>query len=367
MEVYLPIIFLLIFFSYFDLVNLKQNQKWAFLGIIFILLVFQDGFRWETGTDWVPYKNYFVQGAGYVRQRFECGYEFLNNIVYSVSQNYSVFLIFHAVIIYSLFLKSINDYTKYPLITALCFYCTFIGYMGSNRQLIALALCIFAFRYIVSREIWKFLFFVIVASLFHLSAVPFFIAYFLNRRIPRYVYVIAFIAAFMFIPIIVDLSNRILSALPGHSLILERLRIRTIAAANEKEIINPILNVIFGLIKRIIIFLAVYFNLTKLKEKVPSVKLMLNIYFISILIYIMFNNNVQTFVGRGGLYFGSLFEIFLLPSLIYIFRKKSMGRLTIFTVIVILMVMNAFRSITVDLFTPYKGLYINTGYSRKMW
>ena len=234
-----------------------------------------------------------------------------------------------------------------------------------NRQYIALAICFFAIRYVISREMVKFLFCVIIASLFHLSATPFFIVYFLDRRVPKYIYLSIFIFAFMLNPVIISLGDRIISALPGHSLILERLRIRILDAGNITETLNPALNVILGLIKRIVIFLAIYLNLEELKEKIPSIKLMLNIYFISILIYVVFNNTIQTFVGRGSLYFGSLVEVFLLPCLIFLFKKKSMIQL-VYAFVVLIMVMNAFRSTTVDLFTPYKGIFINTEYIREM-
>lgn len=369
MEVYLFIILLLIIFSYLDL-NFKQNRKWVFLVIIFILLVLQDGLRWETGTDWTNYKNFFEKDPGWLFfGGFGLGYTFLNDVVYSVSQNYSSFLIVHAIIIYSLYLKSINDYTEFPLITALCFYCTFIGYMGMNRQHIALAICLFVFRYIASREILKFSFWVIIASLFHGTAVLFFIAYFLNRRIPRYVYVTTFVLSFILNPIITSLFKHIIPALPFQFEILDKLGAvagvwKPDMPPGEEEMGNPILIVMLGIIKRVLIFCLLYSNLAKLKTKVPNIELMLNIYFVSILFYVTFNNSIQILVGRGNLYLGSLFEVFLLPYLIYVF-KKSNGALVVL-LIVVLMVTNAFRSITVDIFTPYKGIYYNSEYFRVM-
>ncbi len=366
MEIYLVIILFLIFIGHFDLLNLKREQKWVFLAIMFIILVFQDGFRWETGTDWANYKMYFDNAVGFVRPPAEIGYKLLNDLIHLVSRNYSVFLIVHAIIIYSLYLKSIYDYTEFPLITLLCFYCTFIGYMGMNRQHIALAVCLYSFRYVISRQFWKFVFFVTIASSFHLAAVPFLIIYFLDRRISRDVYVTIFMVAVMLNPIIVEIFRTTLAAIPSKMLIFERLRIRIGPPGGKIEILNPMMNVFFGLVKRLIIFLAIYLNVNKLKEKVPYIELMLNIYFISIIVYIIFNNTVQTFVGRGNLFYGSMFEIFLLPYLIYLFSKKDMSRLIFYAVIVIIMIMNAFRSIPNDLFSPYKGIFVNSEYYRKM-
>lgn len=52
-------------------------------------------------------------------------------------------------------------------------------YMSGMRQAIALSIILFSFNFIVDRKIWKFIATIVIASLFHVSAIVFFPAYFL--------------------------------------------------------------------------------------------------------------------------------------------------------------------------------------------
>lgn len=366
MELYIGIILLLVLFSFFDLMGLKRSQKTLFMIIIFFLFVFQDGLRWETGSDWQAYRIYFESFASYGNWRapFEIGYKYLNYIVYFFSNNYSAFLIIHAIIIYSLYLKSINDYTMYPLVTSLCFYFLFFGYMmGMNRQGVAIAICVFSLRYVTSRESIKFFALILIASLFHFSAMIFSIAYFLNKKIKAHFYIMMLMLAVILNPFIQVISQNLLLLAQANRGLLGETVVHYIGAGGDP---NSAVNIIMGLIKRFFVFIMVYLNLDKLEQKIPKVGLMLNLYFVSIVFYILFNNNIQIYVGRGNLYFGILFEAFLLPCLIFMFIKERNRSLMYFFVLVIIIFVNAsIRPIFGDNFTPYKGIFINTEYSRE--
>lgn len=296
---------------------------------------------------------------------WEPGYVLLNDLFYSVSQNYSLFLITCAIIIYSLFLRSIYQYTKYPLITALCYHSMFLGYMGMNRQLIAVAICLFAFRYIVSRESFKFLFCVTIASLFHVSAWCFILVYFLNRQMPRYFYVAAIITAFILNPIAATLIDHILSIAPSRIQYFVSSKIGLLSYTGEKILTtvtshNSIINVALGVAKRTIIFLPLYLNLYKLKRKVPNIELMLNIYFISIIFYILFNNTVlQILVSKGSIYFG-LFEMFLLPFFFYLFKKDNAVLVYFIIIVFVFITFSRYLYFTSWVFVPYTGIFIDS-------
>lgn len=364
MEIYIVTILILIFFGFFELTNFKWDKRILFLlFIVFILFVLHDGLRWETGGDWDGYKLYFEASSAFRPDGWEVGYRHLNDIVYMFSQNYTVFLLVYAIIMYSLYLKSINDYTKYPLLTTLSFYCLFIGYMGMNRQHLALAICLFAYRYIVSREFIKFFVLVIIAVSFHFSAIIFLIAYFLNRKISASFCAFAFLAAAIFNPMVEKITSPLFLALSNYdSWTINKVAKYAVSTGEG----GSLFILFYGLIKRFIIFVVVYFNLDKLEKSIPSIRLMFNIYCLSIFMYILFNFNHQIFVGRGSLFFGFLFEMFLLPCLIIVFNKKDM-RCFVFAIIAIFLLWNAYRSFSVPNYDPYKGIFINTKYFRIMY
>lgn len=358
MTIYLIILSLLIIFGFLDIIRLRKNQKAIFIFIIFIIFILQDGLRWETGTDWHFYRDFFFNSSKENLLAFEPGYVLINQIIYSISSSYTTFLIFIAFLIYFLYFKSITEYAVYPLITILFFYCSFIGYMGMNRQHIALAICLFSFRYIVSKEFWKFSLCVIIAALFHRTALIFFLTYFLNRSIPAYLFLLGLFIVYLLNPVVASLIKPFVSALP--STIAYKLNIYL-----KAEFTNSTFGTIMGTMKRALIFLPLYLYKDRLKELYPSIELMLNIYFLSLLIFVLFNNSVQVFVARGNLYFGTLFEIFLIPFFLVIV-KKNFSQIIIYFLLMIFAVLTFFKTISVlyDLFVPYKGLFINFNYQR---
>jgi hypothetical protein len=361
MLLYLTILIILTLFGTCDILPINKDQKKYLLFIILLLLIFQDGFRWETGSDWVPYYDFFYNKISIVKwSTFEPGYVLLNIAVYYLLPNYTCFLIIHAILIYFFYISSIKKYTNIPIITILIFYCSFIGYLGMNRQHIALAICLFSFQFIITKQFNKFLFWVLIATSFHLTAILFLFIYFLNRPIPKIFFVISILAAIILNPFIAFLFKQLLSNLPFF--IAFKLK-----HALEDEATNTNIATIFGITKRVLIFVLLYIKKEKLKEIIPSIEVMLNVYFLSIIIYIMFNNSIQVFVGRGNLYFGSLFEIFLMPCFLFLVKKNS-GRYIVYSFIIIIMFLTFFKGISYiyDAFIPYKGIFINQDYYRNL-
>ena len=104
---YIFAIILLSFFAYLEVFNrdIVERNKVLFAFICFAFLVFHDGFRWETGCDWIPYSRYFDKlFVDYTLENptFEIGYFLFLAPIRLVTDNYSVYLIIHAIVFYGL-------------------------------------------------------------------------------------------------------------------------------------------------------------------------------------------------------------------------------------------------------------------------
>lgn len=364
MFLYLTILILLFSFGLFDVLSTNLKQKKILLFFIFLLLVFQDGLRWRTGTDWIPYLKYFYQDPAYSWFAFEPGYDLLNVIVRNVFNNYTVFLLIHAVIIYTLYIKAMVKLTNLPIVALLIFYSLMIGYMGMNRQHIALAICLYSITFILTKEKYKFLIAILIATLFHFTALLFLICYPLNRKINLKIVIGSLLAS-----IAIGQINFLVIVEP----ILEMLQIPAFFSAKIIFYLkgtgeNALIWLIAGSMKRLIIFSLVYFYREKIKQFFPHIDFFLNVYLFSIVMYFCFNNSIQVLVSRGMLYFGILPEIFLLSSLIFVFKKQS-NRIILYLIVFIFALFTFTKSISVfyDLFVPYKGIFINTEYLRKIY
>lgn len=363
MLLYLTILILIFGFGFFDCLSGKPKQKKVLLSIIFLLFVFQDGLRWETGTDWMAYLGYFLEIPEYSWFTFEPGYDILNKVIKILFNDYSFFLVIHAIIIYSIYFAAITKLSDLPIVTLLIFYSLTIGYMGMNRQHIALAICMYSITFILNKEKYKFLITILMASLFHFSALMFLICYTLNRKLNGKV-----ILASLFASIIIGQINFLSIVKP----ILELFRLpdfitMKILVYLKGEGENTLIWLIAGSLKRILVYTLVYFNREKIKVYFPHIEFFLNVYLFSIVLYFCFNNSIQVLVSRGLLYFGIIPEVFLLSSILFIFKKPS-NRIILYLIIFIFVIFTFSKSLSVfyDLFVPYKGIFINTDYFRRM-
>ena len=108
----------------------------------------------------------------------ELGYDYWNYLVSFVTRNRYIFILLTTIVIYGLIFSSLKDYVdNYPfaviLFLALIFFFTFT-YL---RQMMGAAIAWLSIRYIIKRDLKRFLLVILIACSFHNSALIFLPAY----------------------------------------------------------------------------------------------------------------------------------------------------------------------------------------------
>ena len=180
------------------------KRKNIFYILIFIFISFFSSLRLaKEGTDTYVYLNIFKNIDKYDFSNIEHGYYLLNRIIYFISDNYQFFLFIVTSIIYLNLYSFLNRYSKHIRISLLLFI--LLGYFDNSlnliRQLIAISIVLYSYKYILSRNFIKFLLIIILASLFHKTSFIFIFAYFLykipyKRNIWKY-YIVCLIPIFL--------------------------------------------------------------------------------------------------------------------------------------------------------------------------
>lgn len=366
MSIYIIIFCLLIVFSYLEIrTNLSQNTKKIFYFILYFVLVFMVGLRWETGTDWNPYLKNFMDTTSYeivlinILFGFEIGYGFFVLLVRLLTDNYTVFLVLHAMVYYFLIFKANRQLSPFPFLSLLLFYASTMGILGSNRQLIALAICMCSLNFVISKKPFKFFLLVFSAFFFHTSALFFMMYYFFNRDFKKYLILGA--VGFAIIIGKSDLPNLLFSTV-GNLL--------GGAAVTKADVYGNITddNVsLIGLLRRLVFFTLFFVNYKVITAKFPVYRLLFNGFTFGLVIYFLFSSSVPILAGRGGFYF-NVMECFLLSSQLLLLKsKKERGFVSILLFLYAVLIF--FQSISEypDLFIPYKGILINSDYSREIF
>lgn len=370
MAIYVFAIFIFSLFSYLEVFNpeIVKKYKVLMLTLCFFFLVFHDGLRWETGSDWLSYYN-FYSNFDIMADRnslFEPGYMLFMGILHSLSEDYTLYLVVHALVFYSLFFYAITKTSHSPFVSLLLFYMIIVPYMGMNRQFLALALFSVGLVFLLEGERKLFILSIIIAFFFHKTVILAVPALFLNREFPMKV-----ILGTLSIAIILSLSGIVDILGTGVALAMSgdgsdtstRLDLYT-NLDNETSIISTL----FTLAKKTIWLVLLLVFKSKV-DKDPKYNLLFNMYFFSVVIYIIFNNTVlQIIVARGLLYY-NLAEIFVVPYVLTIF-KPNYGKLGLMLLLTVYCTINIFKGFSnygegTDYFVPYKGIFINTDYVRQ--
>jgi len=346
----------------------SRKKKFVFLSMLITVswLIMHDGLRWGIGTDWVPYYTFFSNSlvqpnAG----NFEVGFVWLNKIVRYFTSNYSIFLVIHAIVVYCLISRTVQNYSVHPLFSMFVFYCLMVPFLGMSRQYIALAICFVSIQYISSRNPIRFLLCIFLALLFHRSVLLFIPAYFFHRQI----HLKAIITVFL-IAVIIAFTN-IINYMPSEWFFFfgDNIGGRMSFYLDYATVARTtLLNSILGILRRgLVLFFILSFE-KKIKNKNKYFNLFLNLYFIGVIGYILFNNTAfQFIVGRGLIYF-NIMEIFLFPYIISTFKPGWAQRIAFAFVLIYcaLIIERGFsvyyRNLGVDIFRPYNSVLINPDY-----
>lgn len=177
--VYLLTFSVLIYSSY--LYVEKNVRIYLVLGLLFYSLIM--GLRYGVGADFFQYYvNYnLLSIAGWTRREdYELGFFLLMNLCVKLGFSASFFLGFIAFLQITLVLYSLRKYWYiYPfLLFAFCSLCVWLSYANGLRQTLAFCIIINALVAAYNRNFYIFIIEILLAYLFHTSAIFMFVLYF---------------------------------------------------------------------------------------------------------------------------------------------------------------------------------------------
>ncbi len=202
---YIFIIIILLFGAAAEVFGKVKNVKIYFITCTILIALFA-GLRYKTGADWSVYESAFYKmpELGNI-EKWEVGYYWINLLFYYVFGNYYVLqFAASAFLLYSV-ARFFWKHTDYSFFSMLLFFMMFVIngiLMAQVRQSIAVGIILFAYEYVLGKSFGKFICVLLLASLFHISAIFALPMWFMTRRIPNFVLIslILFFQIFYFMP-----------------------------------------------------------------------------------------------------------------------------------------------------------------------
>ena len=326
-----------------------------FVVCYFIALILFSGLRWNTGTDWEAYRQYFHdQNNTFL---FEAGYVWMTSAIRAFTNSYTAFLLVDSVLAllpiwYVLLVENEGD----PISLAIFFsYYYTINYLGSNRRIISIGLCFLALLALKKGNRYVFFTLCLVSFLFHRSSLVFMLAWPLYRlRASKKLYFLLLLIAGVFLAL--NPFQYLLTHWGGPTNII---MIDKVIGYSDNHSLDP--NINYGLqntisiVKRSIFLILIWWGWSKQSgEERAEYEGFLNLYVFSFAFYLMFTGTVELLKSLT-LYF-SIVELLLLPKVLFCIDKKFRPiAYFLFVCVLFGQQYSALHSFW-DLYVPYKSV-----------
>lgn len=322
------------------------------LSVIFLLSTL----RWENGTDWTSYYDYFhLVGENVDSGYMEPGFTWLCYLDYNYL-NYTLHLGILAFLSIVPVAIRIRQYSAFPLFALLIWFSVIFAHMFPVRQTVAVSLFVFSWKYIQERRLIPFICTMALAATFHVTVLVAVPIYFLwNKYIPAKVYVLVIAGIFVVSIVSSQIFTNLLSTLGGigGEYIEEKLN----AYMEDSEsafgsAYTPLQTLIRGCINRSIYFFVPLVLLNTKRKENPMMNAVFNMYFYSFVSFLMVIP-LSVALGRLTVY-TDMSQLFLLP---FVFTLKMNRTNTVVIMLIILFYFAIrFRGVVFnyeDLYIPY--------------
>lgn len=138
------------------------------------------GLRGESGIDSGTYIRFFNENTdtlwdwkGVERQYAEYGFYYLSVLIKSVFNNIDFYFLTISCLTLSVLILFLRDYSLFPIFGFCIYFIRFLLFRDMNqmRQALAIVILIYALKYLIRNDTWKYIKFALLAAMFHYSII----------------------------------------------------------------------------------------------------------------------------------------------------------------------------------------------------
>mgnify|MGYP002854845330 CR=1 FL=1 len=233
----------------FRQISPKGKKFLLFLCCLYMILVL--GLQYYVGTDYPAYYGYFDRGTNlalYIRKKEFLFYVIATFIWLSPLPAQTGFFVFGAIQVFFLY-KFITKlkFERYDLFFLIYFTCAtcFYNQMNALRQFTAMAIFLYAFTFLQEKKILPYIFFVLIASLIHNSAILLLILYPVKKLFSLRNYKFYIVFLFICIPLMIKGLDSIITLFVQKTSYASYLTSSYFLEDNRKGFINILTKFVF--------------------------------------------------------------------------------------------------------------------------
>ncbi len=358
MAFYFIIFGVLVLFAFIELLGLNKRTC-RVLFVLFSLFFFALSFlRWETGTDWETYYSSFDSIQDWFTDNgLEPGYALINEFAKLQFDSFTVMLFVCGAILFAFQSAAILNLSPLPIMSLLFLWSTQAANVLFVRQWIACAILFYSVKYIVSRRFLPFIFLVVLATMFHRTALIFLFSWWFYkiRWKPWILYAILLgsIGCSSFAALLMEHLGTIAGGIVQY-----KLEVYMGDSSNTfGQASSLAFTIIKGFANKIIIIIFSFIMLRKIEANTPEFRGYLNLYWFGCILYFM-TISISVALVRLSFPFDIL-QIVLLPYIIVNLPNKQ-WKFTGFMLVCLYFTLRLFSflfSSYYESFVPFKTIF----------
>lgn len=335
MAFYTIIFISLLLASFLEVIsNNKRYSTTIFTLFLFIFFILSF-IRWKTGTDWESYYNMYTwidKPWNNFNNVMELGYNFINHLGKFLFNNYTGVLFLFSTIIYICIGRTYITLSKYPITSLFLSFCILsFAHIMYVRQNVAVVITGWSIYYIITQNKWKFIICVLIASLFHRTALIFLLAYpiFYKSYSAKY-YCVSIIGALVIGTLVGKLFLNIIGGL-GLGIISSKINgYLELGSEDNSMAISTTTVLVKGFINRSFMLFLIFYCKYKLKHNSLFFNGLTNLYILGTILYFI-TLPLSISLARIAVYMDSL-QVILIPYIIY--QQKTLYNRILFFILV---------------------------------
>lgn len=328
--------------------------------VLCFVIILLAGIRWHVGTDWQAFLDDFeyfkssswdgvkhsIYGLTYERGYVITAYFFAKYI-----GDYSIYLTFQSIFITICVFPVIYKYSEYPILSFLGFFAySFCYAFAVARSGFAMAICFRAFDALLSNKKIKFFLLVVLATLFHNTAIIFFILYFLDKiKLSTFWVIVLGITSFF----LSYFSETILIKIASLAGIPESYAVR-INTYFAEDVDYGAVSGIFRIITRGFVLVIMFLHLWN-KRQIRKNNLIVNMYLFCTFIYVAVSKISVVFM-RLCYYFEDISQFLIFAGCIATYKDKNNRFLLKLIIIIFFIGKMASRLLGESYVVPYRTI-----------
>ncbi len=221
LTVYLSLLFVMMFCGIYAhrRIALHPDHSFSFwhFEILFPIICFSGifGMRWGVGRDYFSYLDIYNDSLGGFDNPHELLFAWITNSFASLHVHYVMYFAFISFIQISLLYYAFRNCSIiYPFLAfVLIISCRFMGFMNVIRQELAVCIFIYSLQFVLKKNVWKYYLSILIAFLFHKSAILLILIYPIYQIRPNYFRNIPFQMLLLFFMLFLMRSGSIIGGL----------------------------------------------------------------------------------------------------------------------------------------------------------